>query len=165
MDSSSHTLFSLLRAALGNEAVGALPSDIDWQEVIDLSFDQGVAAIAVDGLGFAHDNDGSLRQAQGKLSSPQVNDTLRYDNDNQERLELALDSPELEDLKYEWFGSVFQAEEDYKKYVEDIASLAKAYSEAGIEMMVLKGYGLSLNYPVPAHRPVGDIDIFLNDQR
>ena len=61
--SSSETLFSLLRAALGNEAVGALPSDIDWQEVIDLSFDQGVAAIAVDGLGFAHDNDGSLRQA------------------------------------------------------------------------------------------------------
>ena len=57
MNSSSHTLFSLLRAALGNEAVGALPSDIDWQEVIDLSFDQGVAAIAVDGLGFAHDND------------------------------------------------------------------------------------------------------------
>ena len=56
-DSSSTILFHLLRAALGNEAVGALPSDIDWQEVIDLSFDQGVAAIAVDGLGFAHDND------------------------------------------------------------------------------------------------------------
>lgn len=74
-----------------------------------------------------------------------------------------MDSPELEDLKYEWFGSVFQAEADYKKYVEDIASLAKAYSEAGIEMMVLKGYGLSLNYPVPAHRPVGDVDVFLND--
>ena len=138
MDSSSQTLFSLLRAALGNEAVGALPSDIDWKEVIDLSFDQGVAAIAVDGF--------------GSTGSPTENEGLG-----------ALDSPELEDLKYEWFGSVFQAEEDYKKYVEDIASLAKAYSEAGIEMMVLKGYGLSLNYPVPAHRPVGDVDIFLND--
>ena len=55
--SSSETLLMLLRAALGNEAVGALPSDIDWQEVIDLSFDQGVAAITVDGLGYAHDND------------------------------------------------------------------------------------------------------------
>ena len=60
---------------------------------------------------------------------------------------------------------MFQAEEDYKKYVEDIASLAKAYSEAGIEMMVLKGYGLSLNYPVPAHRPVGDEDVYLSDWR
>ena len=138
MNISSHTLFSLLRAALVNEAVGALPSDIDWQEVIDLSFEQGVAAIAVDGF--------------GSTGSPTENEGLG-----------ALDSPELEDLKYEWFGSVFQAEEDYKKYVEDIASLAKAYSEAGIEMMVLKGYGLSLNYPVPAHRPVGDVDIYLND--
>ena len=50
-DSSVNILFQLLRAALGNEAaVGELPSDIDWKEVIDLSFDQGVAAIAVDGL-------------------------------------------------------------------------------------------------------------------
>lgn len=89
--SSSETLLLLLRAALGNEAVGALPSDIDWQEVIDLSFDQGgVAAIAVDGLGFAHDNDGSTSL------------TTSSDNDNQDSLELALDSPELEDLKYEW---------------------------------------------------------------
>ena len=140
--SSSETLLMLLRAALGNEAVGALPSDIDWQEVIDLSFDQGVAAIAVDGL----------QKSFGSTGSPTENEGL-----------LALDSPELEDAKYEWFGEVFSCEEDYKKYVEDIASLAKAYSEAGIEMMVLKGYGLSLNYPVPAHRPVGDVDIYLND--
>ena len=88
--SSSETLLMLLRAALGNEAVGALPSDINWQEVIDLSFDQGVAAIAVDGLGFAHDNDGST--------------SLTTSFDNQESLELALDSPELEDLKYEWLS-------------------------------------------------------------
>lgn len=80
-ESSVNTLFQLLRSALGNQSVEGLPADIDWKEVIDLSFEQGVAAIAVDGLGFAHDNDGSLRQAQGKLSSPQVNDTLRYDNE------------------------------------------------------------------------------------
>lgn len=48
--SSSETLLMLLRAALGNEAVGALPSNIDWQEVIDLSFGQGVAAMLVDGI-------------------------------------------------------------------------------------------------------------------
>lgn len=28
-----------------------------WKEVIDLSFEQGVAAIAVDGVGFANDNE------------------------------------------------------------------------------------------------------------
>ena len=27
-------------------------------------------------------------------------------------------------------------------------------------MMVLKGYGLSLNYPIPSHRPCGDVDIW-----
>ena len=72
-----------------------------------------------------------------------------------------LDSPELEDLKYDWFGEVFAREEDYHKYVEDICSLAKTYAEAGIEMMILKGYGLSLNYPEPSHRPTGDIDVYL----
>lgn len=30
-------------------------------------------------------------------------------------------------------------------------------------MMLLKGYGLSLNYPIPSHRPLGDIDIYLWD--
>ena len=57
VDSSANILFQLLRAALGSETEVSLPASVNWQEVIDLSFDQGVAAIAVDGLGFAHDND------------------------------------------------------------------------------------------------------------
>ena len=112
IDSSANTLFQLLRLALGNKAECDLPSDINWQSLIDLSFDQGVAAIAVDGLqrslerGFAHDND-----------------TLRYDNDNYEGVEFSLDSPELEDLKYEWFGATFQAEEDYIRNNEVVQKL------------------------------------------
>lgn len=48
--SSSEILLLLLRAALGGKPCDAsLPSGINWQEVIDLSFDHGVAAIAVDG--------------------------------------------------------------------------------------------------------------------
>ena len=86
MNSSSETLFSLLRAALGNEAVGALPSDIDWQEVIDLSFDQGVAAMLVDGIDKATKT--MVRQAHQPTKTAEALD--------------ALDSPELEDLKYEW---------------------------------------------------------------
>ena len=134
---------------MGSHSVEGLPADVDWQKVIDLSFDQGVAAIAVDGLGKATKT--MVRQAHQPTKTAEALD--------------ALDSPELEDLKYEWFGSVFQAEEECKKYKEDIASLAKAYSEAGIEMMVLKGFGLSLNYPIPAHRPTGDIDVYLSDWR
>ena len=79
VDSSAKILFQLLRAALGGKPCDAsLSSEINWQEVIDLSFDQGVAAIAVDGL--------------QKLCGQHP------------ELELALDSPELEDLKYEWLS-------------------------------------------------------------
>ncbi|MDO4820051.1 MAG: nucleotidyltransferase family protein [Prevotella sp.] len=137
IDSSVHTLFQLLRFALGNKTECISPYDIYWQKVIDLSFEQGVAAIAVDGL----------KKLYGANSE----------------LKLEIDSEDLEDLKYEWFGEVMRLEDDYRKYVEDISSLAKFYSEAGIEMMLLKGYGLSLNYPIPAHRLTGDIDIYLSD--
>lgn len=49
----------------------------------------------------------------------------------------------------------------YENHGQTIASLAKFYNDNGLCMMLLKGYGLSLNYPVPNHRPVGDIDIYL----
>ena len=135
-------LFSLLRLALGTsteEADLSALSKADWKALIDLSFDQGVAAIAVDGL--------SKVEGLG----------LRV-----EGLDL-LDFPELEDLKYEWFGATFQAEGSYRDHLAAITSLAKLYSESGISMMLLKGYGLSLNYPVPEHRPAGDIDVYLSD--
>ena len=143
MNISSYTLFSLLRATLGlptgeAEDLSAL-TKADWEALVDLSFDQGVAAIAVDGL--------------QKLC------------EHHPEVELALDSEALEDLKYEWFGEVMRSEDDYKKYVADIATLAEVYSEAGIEMMLLKGFGLSLNYPIPAHRPMGDVDVYLSDWR
>ena len=139
IDSSANTLFQLLRAALGNEAaVGVLPSDIDWREVIDLSFEQGVAAVAVDGF--------------GSTGSPTENEGLE-----------SLDSPELEDLKYEWFGEVFNCEEDYKKYQSAIAWFVRLCREQKVDVLLLKGYGLSLNYPVPSHRPCGDVDVFIND--
>ena len=135
IDSSTNTLLCLLCLALGNNAGCSLPADIDWKDVIGLSFEQGVAAIAVDGLQRLYDTNPGL--------------------------ELALDGPELEVLKYEWLGSTFQTENSYRDHLAAIASLAKLYSESGISMMLLKGYGLSLNYPVPEHRPAGDIDVYL----
>ena len=56
-----------------------MPSDIDWQEVIDLSFEQGVAAMLVDGI--------------DKVTKTKTAEAFD-----------ALDSPELEDLKYEWLS-------------------------------------------------------------
>lgn len=63
--------------------------------------------------------------------------------------------------KMEWIGQVTQMEQRYQKHEKNIQELAAFYQMHGIKMLVLKGYGLSMNYPVPSHRPCGDIDIYL----
>lgn len=137
MTEAHDILFYLLRSSLGT--VGAkrdLPaiSKICWQQVVDLSFDQGVAAIAVDGLQ-------KLYEANPEL-------------------ELEIDSEELEDLKYEWFGEVMHSEDDYQRYKAVIESLAGILSSHNQKIILLKGYALSQVYPIPEHRPLGDIDLF-----
>ena len=60
-----------------------------------------------------------------------------------------------------WIGEVLQGyEARYNDYRLKIGELAKFYTEHGFKMMLLKGYGLSMNYPKPSHRPCGDIDIW-----
>lgn len=67
--------------------------------------------------------------------------------------------------KIEWIGLVNQIESSYEIYVRNLESLARFYNKNGLKMMVLKGYGLSKNYPVPSHRPCGDLDIYLESMR
>lgn len=62
-------------------------------------------------------------------------------------------------LLLEWIGEVLQSyEHRYADYEKAIGELAEFYNQHGIKMMLLKGYGLSLNYPNAKHRPCGDID-------
>ena len=63
--------------------------------------------------------------------------------------------------KMDWIGLVSQMEVIYAQHEKNMRALAAWYKQHNIKMMVLKGYGLSLNYPVPNHRPCGDIDIYL----
>lgn len=136
MESASvNTLFRLLCFALDNKVSSPLPSDIDWQKVVDLSFDQGVAAIVVDGLQKFYE------------ANPNV--------------ELEIDSLELEDLKYEWFGEILQAEGDCSEYCQMVKKICQTYAENGFKPILLKGIGLSWDYPIPEHRLCGDLDIFL----
>lgn len=58
-------------------------------------------------------------------------------------------------------GYVTFQERIYKQQKSQIESLAKFYAQHNIKMLLLKGYGCSLCYPLPEHRPTGDIDIFL----
>lgn len=63
--------------------------------------------------------------------------------------------------KMDWIGASQQVEVYYKEHEKNMLQLALFYQKYGIKMMVLKGYGLSLNYPIPNHRAPGDIDIYL----
>ena len=58
-------------------------------------------------------------------------------------------------------GYVALIEGAYSRHKKIIFSLADFYAANGFRMMLLKGYGLSLDWPVPEHRPTGDIDVFL----
>lgn len=65
-------------------------------------------------------------------------------------------------LLLQWIGEVLQQyERRYEFYGKSIAELAGWYRSHGFRMMILKGYACSLDWPQPAHRPCGDIDIWL----
>lgn len=61
----------------------------------------------------------------------------------------------------EWFGRVVPMERLYQNHFKAIDALSCFYRKYGIKMMLLKGYGLSLYWPKPNHRPAGDMDIYL----
>lgn len=57
-------------------------------------------------------------------------------------------------------GGVIRMEKHYLRHRKAIADLARFYGGEDIRMMLLKGYGLSLCWPRPEHRPMGDIDCY-----
>lgn len=64
-------------------------------------------------------------------------------------------------LLAQWIGEVSQLyEQRYEQYQLAISDLAAFYNTYGLKMMVLKGYACSLDWPMPNHRPCGDIDIW-----
>lgn len=131
MTKESAFLLTLVRLGIHPEAdLEPTPTVIDWQAVIDLAGGQGVVAIAWDGYS---------RLYEGGMVTADM-------------------EPKV---KKQWIARVIQFHEwKYASYRAVIGHLASFYARHDIKMMVLKGYGLSLNYPVPAHRPCGDVDIW-----
>ncbi len=60
-----------------------------------------------------------------------------------------------------WNLSVMNIEAKNEKMRLVLKELASVFRENGIELLLLKGIGLGLNYPIPDHRESGDIDIYL----
>lgn len=65
------------------------------------------------------------------------------------------------ELRLRWAYNVERIERRYGQQRRRAAELAAAYAEAGIRTVVLKGFAVSRLYPVPEHRPCGDLDCFL----
>ena len=124
-------LLTLLRLSLHPSAeLSPTPPDIDWSSVRELASAQKVTAIAWDGYARLYE--------AGMVT---------VDMDRA--------------VKKEWLATVLQSfDQYYPRYRAAIGKLASFYAKHGIRMMVLKGYGLSLNYPVPMHRPCGDVDFW-----
>lgn len=60
--------------------------------------------------------------------------------------------------------SAEKLEERYRHQQQTASKLAARFSEEGLRMLLLKGLGLSRDYPIPEHRECGDIDIYLYGQ-
>lgn len=77
--------------------------------------------------------------------------------DGIERISEAMRPPQIVILQR--IGEVLQNYESrYMDYENAIGKIAGFYNSHGLKMMLIKGYGLGLNYPNPKHRPCGDID-------
>ena len=138
MTYEQQALLYLVRLGIGNNAESDFDyTGVNWRNIVDPSFAQGVPAIAVDGLQNLYE------------SNPSLN--------------LEIDRPELESLKYEWFGSCFETENSNVRQRKVLGAMADVWAENGIRTMLMKGQANSLYYPNPLHRATGDIDIFLSD--
>lgn len=130
--SLNEAFLALVRLGIGHP-VSVLPDRIDWDALKDLAAGQELSAILADGV-VALANLGEMKE--GRAADP--------------------------GKTKQWIGSVYiLSEQQYLDYRDCLKKLAHFYETQGLKMMVLKGFGLGLNYPRPEHRPCGDIDIWL----
>ncbi len=132
--SPEETFLALIRAGIGHP-MGELPETIDWERMGALAEEHGLPAVLCDAV------DRLVREdalSGGRAISKQQ--------------------------MYDGLGAALSYEQRYEAYQEAIGALAGYYAVHYIKMMVIKGYALSLDWPVPSHRPCGDIDIWLFGQ-
>lgn len=136
MTQTEKTLLSLIKCVVcGSCDETKFDDSIDWNSVFALANQQVIPVLVADGL-------------QMKLSTyPEIKPFVDVSvSDKQKRMQ--------------WLGQVIVYERLYVKHEKAMADLARLYATKDIQMMVIKGYGLSLDWPVPNHRPVGDLDIY-----
>ena len=136
LDKHCDILLKLVKIGLGNVENLMLPENLDWKKLISLSYNQGVSAIVCDGMQVLYENQKTL------------NNTTDY--------------TEQKEIRYEWISCQLSCEQYNEHYQTVLSELVRYYNENGFRVLLLKGYGLCLNYPNPTHRFMGDIDCYLS---
>lgn len=129
-------LISMIRCAVrGHCYENQLDNSIDWNSLFALANQQAISVLIADGL--------QVYLSAHPEAKPFANESVA---DKQNRMR--------------WIGQVMAYERLYARHEKAMIDLARLYATKDIQMMVIKGYGLSLDWPVPNHRPVGDLDIY-----
>lgn len=136
MEKESRLLLALLRIVVRKQADESIPTEVDWEKLMNIATTQVVPVIVLDSLQYYH----SIRPDFIPFTS------LGISNKSKKRMQ--------------WIGQVMTFVRMYAMHERAMTALARLYASKGIGMMVLKGYGLSLDWPVPNHRAVGDLDIY-----
>lgn len=136
MEKESRLLLAILRMVVKNQADENIPTEVDWEKLMNIATTQVVPVVVLDGLQYYH----SIHPDFMSFTS------LGISNKPQKRMQ--------------WIGKVMTFEKMYAMHERAMTDLARQYARKGIQMMVLKGYGLSLDWPIPNHRAVGDLDIY-----
>lgn len=134
MNKNREILLKLVRVAMGWETDFSLPEDIDWKEVLRLSQEQGVNAIALDGL--------EKLMSETSYSVP----------------------PKEKQLILEAIGTLQLVEQNNLNQLSALLELSEILHKKQIPFMIMKGFACAQYYPNPKHRPCGDIDIYPGDR-
>lgn len=138
MTATDQTLLTLVRSAIADGLdiqTIHIPSEVDWNLLYRKGKVQSVGVIAVDGL--------------ERILTLYPDIELHYPEGRENLIQ-----------RRKWMSQSVVVERKYADHAKIMADLSALYSQNGIRMMVLKGYGASLNYPIPTHRPGGDIDTY-----
>lgn len=138
MANSREVLLKLVRIAMGWETDFSLPEDVDWKEVLSIAQEQGVNAIAVDGL--------EVYMSKQPQDSPAKN------------------SVAFKQILLEAIGGLQMVEYNYMNHVAALQELSEILNNKGLPFMIMKGFACAQYYPNPKHRPCGDIDIYPGDK-
>ena len=142
LSKTKQALLMLVRLSIGKEPNPHFPDHVNWPRLIELATMQGLAALASDGLQVYYDTHPQVDAATQAVLDP-------------------LYAREFNIRRLQFLGMPNHQRKLYRQHGQTVASLARFYARHDIPMMLLKGHGLSLNYPKPELRPSGDIDIYL----